>query len=136
MLFIELTNVELFKDLTTLEAEETFFDLHNDYTCTNIHYKRSDKTLGFLFEPNKSDAAKNNLFLLFENATLSNFNLHHNRTTDSSTLDSFYRGRYQIDDALFEYAPTGEGYFYLEFIEGDTFECFAGKVTLSVKTRI
>lgn len=49
MLFIELTNVELFKDLTTLETVDTFFDLHNDNTCTNIHYKRSDKTLGFLF---------------------------------------------------------------------------------------
>ena len=41
-----------------------------------------------------------------------------------------------MDDALFEYTPTGEGYFYLEFIEGDTLECFAGKVTLSGKTSI
>jgi hypothetical protein len=136
MLFIELTNVELFKDLTTLEAVDTFFDLHNEYTCTNIDYKLLDKTLGFLFEPNKSNAAKNNLYLLFENATISNFNLYLNRTTDSSTLDSFYRGRYQLENALFEYAPSGEGYFYLEFIEGDAFECFAGKVSLLEKTRV
>jgi hypothetical protein len=135
MTFIELTNVELLKDLTTLETAETFFDLHNDYICTNIYYKSLDKTLSFMFEPAIGNAAKSSLCLLFENVTISNFNLYLNRTTDSSTLDSFYRGRYQIDDTLFEYAPTGEGYFYLEFIEGDAFECFAGKVTLLEKTR-
>lgn len=136
MTLIELTNVELFKDLTTLKTVDGLFDMHNDYICTKIDFKSSDKTLGFLFKPNKSDAVKNNLYLLFQNVTLSNFNLYLNRTTDSSILDSFYRGRYQLDDALFEYTPTGEGYFYLEFIEGDAFECFAGKVTLSEKTRI
>lgn len=136
MALIELTNAELLKDLTTVETVDTFFDLHNEYICTNIDYKSSDKTLFFLFEPNKNDAAKNNLYLLFENATIANLNFYINKTADSSTLDSFYRGRYQIEDALFEYAPTGEGYFYLEFMEGDAFECFAGKVTLSEKTRI
>jgi hypothetical protein len=136
MAIIELTNAELLKDLTTVETVDTFFDLHNDYTCTNIDYKLLDKMLGFLFEPNKSDAAKNNLYLLFENATIVNLNLDLTRTTDGSTLDSFYRGRYQLEDTLVEYAPTGEGYFYLEFIEGDEIECFAEKVSLLEKTRL
>lgn len=134
MPLIELTNAELFKDLTTLGNVDTFFDLHNDYTCTSIDYKSFDKTLGFSFQPNNINDTKKNLYLLFENVTLSNFNMYHNRTTDSGILDSFYRGRYQNEGALFEYTPTGEGYFYLEFIGGDAFECFAGKVTMSEKT--
>lgn len=133
MTIIELTNVEILKDLTTVETGETFFDLHNDYCCTDIDYKSTSKTLRFTFESRIADAAKNKLYLLFENVTFSTFNLYLKRTTNSCTLDSFYRGRYQIGDTLFEYAPTGEGYFYLEFIEEDAFELFAGKVNLMEK---
>jgi hypothetical protein len=136
MATIELLNAELLKDLTTVEAGETSFDLHNDYVCTNINYKLQTKTLSFLFEPSLADVAKNPLCLLFENVTFSNFKLYLKSTADSSTLDSFYRGRYEIDGSLFEYATTGEAYFYMEFIEGASFEFFSDKVSLVEKSRL
>ena len=136
MTTIELINAELLKDLTTVEAGETFFDLHNNYVCTNINYKLQAKTLSFLFEPGLADVTKNPLCLLFENVTFSNFELYLKSTVDSSTLDSFYRGRYEIEGSLFEYTPTGEAYFYMEFIEGDSFEFFSSKVSLIEKSRL
>jgi hypothetical protein len=130
MNIVELTNAELFKDLTTVDAGEALFDLHNNYVCTNIDYKPETKSLFFLFEATMADAEKKHLCLLFENVTFSTFRLFLKRTADSSRLDSFYRGRYEKDGALFEHAPTGETYFYLEFIEEDSFEIFSSKVSL------
>jgi hypothetical protein len=130
MTIVELTNAEILKDITTVESGEVFFDLHNDYVCTDIDYKSQTKTLFFLFEPTMADAEKKHLCLLFENVIFSTFRLFLKRTADSSRLDSFYRGRYEKDGALFEHAPTGEAYFYLEFIEEDAFEIFSSKVSL------
>lgn len=76
---------------------------------------------------------KNDLYLLFENVTFSTFNVYLKRSTESCILDSFYRGRYEIDGTLFEYTPAGERYFYLAFIEGDAFEFYSGKVCLFEK---
>jgi hypothetical protein len=61
---IDLTNTEL------------FFDLHNDYDCTAINYKLPDKTINFLFLPRIHDPAKKELCLLFEEATIADFNVN------------------------------------------------------------
>ena len=128
---IDLTNTELFLDLTTIKYGESFFDLHNDYDCTDINYKLLSKTISFLFQPSTSEPLKKGLCLLFEDATIVDFNVNLKRTSDSFTLDLFYRGRYEIDGKLFEISPHGEGYFYIGFFEGDSFEIFSKKVTLT-----
>ncbi|MCS3795075.1 hypothetical protein [Niastella sp. OAS944] len=130
---VELTNAELFKDLTTVVVGKRFFDLHNDYDCIDIEYKLETKSLAFLFEACRTGIVERHLYLLFENVTCSTFKLFFKRIVESSTLNSFYRGRFIKDDTLFDHAPDGEAYFYLEFEEGDSFELFSSKVVLFEK---
>src|SRR5687768_9975936 len=118
---IDLTNTELFLELTTIEYGESFFDLHNDYNCVDINYKLPDKTIRFLFQPRIPEPTKKDLCLLFEEATIADLHVNLKRTEDSCTLDLFYRGRYEIDGNLIEFSPLGEGIFYIDFWEGDSF---------------
>jgi hypothetical protein len=129
---INLTNTELFLDLNTVKYGESFFDLHNDYDCTAINYKLPDKTISFSFQPRIHESAKKELCLLFEEATIANLNVNLKRTPGSCTLDLFYRGRYEKDGNLFEITPNGEGVFYVDFWEGDSFIIFSKKVTLII----
>lgn len=128
---IDLTNTELFLDLLTIKYGESFFDLHNDYDCTDINYKLLDKTIRFLFQPRIPEPMKKDLCLLFEEATIASFNVNLKCTADSCTLDLFYRGRYEIDSDLIDVSPHGEGIFYIDFWEGDSFIIFSKKVTLT-----
>ena len=49
---------------------------------------------------------------------------------DASTLNAFYRGRFENDGRLLEYSKTDERYFYIDFQDEDKFEVFAKKVNL------
>jgi hypothetical protein len=104
--------------------------LHNDFDCTDINYKSLDKTISFLFQPRNSAPTNKELCLLFDDATIQNFNVNLKRTADSCTLDLFYRGRYEKDGNLFEISTQGEGVFYIDFLEGDSFIIFSKKVTM------
>jgi len=127
---IDLTNAELFLDLTTIHNGESFFDLHNDYNCADINYKLLDNAISFLFQPKPPELMKKDLCLLFEEATIVDCTINLKRTDDSSTLDLFYRGRYEIAGNLFEISANGEGVFYIELLEGNSFIIFSKKVTL------
>lgn len=127
---IDLTNTELFLDLTTIDHGESFFDLHNDYSCTDINYKLITKTISFLFKPRITGPTAKDLCLLFEDATIVIFKFNLKGTAESCVLDSFYRGRDEIEGNVFEISPHGEGVFYIEFLGGDSFTIFSKKVTL------
>jgi hypothetical protein len=127
---IDLSNAELFLDLTTIDYDGSFFDLHNEYECTEINYNLFEKSINFLFQPRASAQIKKDLYLLFEDATIANCTINLKRTADSGTLDLFYRGRYEIADKIFETSSDGENIFYVNFIEGDSFIIFSKKVTL------
>ena len=127
---IDLSNAELFLDLTTINYDGSFFDLHNDYEGADINYNLFEKTISFLFQPRASAQLKKDLYLLFEDATIANCTINLKRTADSSTLDLFYRGRYEIADKIVEISSAGENIFYVNFIEGDSFIIFSKKVTL------
>jgi hypothetical protein len=73
---------------------------------------------------------KKDLCLLFEEATIANFNVNLKGGEDSCTLDLFYRGRYEIAGNLFEISPHGESVFYIDFFDGDSFIIFSKKVTM------
>jgi hypothetical protein len=126
---INLTDIELFKDLTSVEVEDRVIDLHNNYNCRSINYTIDNKTIEILFE--LRDTKLNKLCLLFEGAVIAKSSYFFNRTTDASTINSFYRGKFEANGGLLEYSVSGESYFYMEFEEGDTIEMFAKKVTLS-----
>ena len=122
---IDLTNIALFESLASIESGGTTIDLHNDYDCTDIRYDVEEKLFELTFQ-----ATDSTIVLKFEGASISKFNLVPKRTEDSSTLNNFYRGRFVVNEKIFEYSPSGEGYYYIEFEEGDAFEVFAGKVFL------
>ena len=126
---IELTNVELFESLVGIESENNFIDLHNDYDCTSIQYSVETKLFELSFH-----AENSKIVLQFKDAIITKFNLVPNRTEDSSTLNNFYRGRFIVNGELFEYSLSGEGYYYIEFEEGDMFEVLAREVFLLQKS--
>jgi hypothetical protein len=120
---IELTNIELFKSLATIESGSTFFDLHNNYKCTSIRYGSAEKLFELAFQ-----ATNSSVILKFEGAIISKMDLVPKRTEDSSTLNNFYRGRYVVNEEIFEHTPLGQSFYYIEFEEGDVFEVFAERV--------
>lgn len=125
---MDLTNSELFKDLTTVSAENQFFDLHNDYNCKAISYDSIAMILTLVFKPCSS--TKKNLCMEFTGARIANFTFHLSCSKDASTLNAFYRGKFENDGVLLEYSNSDERYFYIDFEEDDKFEVFARKVSL------
>jgi hypothetical protein len=125
---IELTNIELFKSLVSLELDKTVIDLHNDYDCTSLQYKAEERLLEFCFEV--VDGNSSTVIVRFEGATVSKFNLLRKATKDACTLNNFYRGRFEVNGKLLEYSPLGERYYYIEFEDGDVFEVLAQEVFL------
>lgn len=126
---IDLTNIELFESLASIEAGSITIDLHNDYDCTDIRYDVEEKLFELTFQ-----AIASSVVLKFEGANISKFRLVPKRMEDSSTLNNFYRGRFVVNEEIFEYSPSGEAYYYIEFEEGDMFEVFARKVFLLEQT--
>jgi hypothetical protein len=128
---IELTDVELFKDLTLIEQDGNTYDLHNDYDCIDLSYDKESESINIVFEKHSSKSLGNDkICLLFKNVTVAKFYLFFIRTEDTSTINSFYRGKFENDGELFERSSGGAGYFYIEFEKGDKFEFFSKKVLL------
>ena len=125
---MDLTNSELFKDLTAISEENQFFDLHNDYSCKAISYDSATKVLRAIFEPCKSKT--NNLCLEFTEARIAKLFFYFSCSQDASTISAFYRGRFEIEGELLEYLKSDERYFYIDFQEEDKLEVFAKKVSL------
>lgn len=127
---IDLTNVALFDDLTTVNYDGGYFDLHNDYYCKNIRWLSANRAVSFLFNPRDPSSDKCPLVLQFEEASVPVFTVNFERSADSSTLETFYRGRYVLDGDLLDCTPDGERYFYINFWEEDVFEILSKKVSL------
>jgi hypothetical protein len=121
---IDLTNTELFKDLTTIESKDKSFDLHNDYDCILIDYDVKKRVLIIDLKRNGREKG-DKLRLQFENASIAKLELHSTESQDSGTISSFYRGRFEINGILSEYSSQGERYFYIEFEDGKKIELFA-----------
>lgn len=126
---IELTNIELFKSLSSVESDNAIIDLHNDYVCTSIQYSTDKKMFELSFQ-----AENSNVILQFKDAVITKFDLVPKRTEDSCILNNFYRGRFEINGELFEYSPLGQRYYYIEFEEGDVFEILAQEAFLLRKS--
>jgi hypothetical protein len=128
---IELSEIELFKDLTLLEESgKRIFDLHNEYNCIGVTYDSNSGTINIAFEPLDKNRAGNRVCLFFEGAAITKSEYVLSNTRDSSTVSSFYRGRFEKNDELFEYSAENQGYFYLEFENGTRFEFFSKRLQL------
>ncbi len=121
---IDLTQVELFEFQLIFHMEDRIVDLHNDYKCETIIYDFEKQLLRCSF------IGELRIFLDFGGASVKKINVLFERTLDSSTLNSFYRGRFEQNGNLLEFTEDGKGYYYLEFENGDSFELHSSKVLL------
>ena len=125
---IDITNSELFKDLTSLNYENQIIDLHNEYECLCFKYISSSESLEFVFESRDSEILKIYFIIIFEQVEIEVANFYFKRTESSSTINIFYRGRFELNGKLFEFDSLGKKYWYLEFETGDKLEIFSSKV--------
>lgn len=121
---LDLTESPLFESLLIFETGNGIIDLHNGYNCRSILYDSNSKILRCFFEGSK------NLILEFRDVIVAKLNLLLQLTSDSSTLNNFYRGRFEINNTLYESSADGRRCFYLEFEAGDALELYAYKVFL------
>jgi hypothetical protein len=124
---IELTKQPLFDPLTSLDTDEGYIDLHNDYKCQNITLENQCLKINF--------GGKNEVVIEFLNVEITKLHWLFSQTPDSKTLDNFYRGRFEKSGSLHEFSESGKGYFYLDFYEDDCLELFADSVFLTVKNK-
>ncbi|OJW45487.1 MAG: hypothetical protein BGO56_02050 [Sphingobacteriales bacterium 48-107] len=115
---VSAITLEILKDLLQLEYQNKYYDIHNDYNCARISYL--EKKLFLFLE--KIDASAS-MIILFNQVDLVVFNTY--PTKDNGTIDSFYRGRTFMNEALVEETEDEKGYFYLEFYEGQKIEFWA-----------
>lgn len=121
---LDLTEFALFESLLIFETSNGVIDLHNDYECHGIEYDFESQCLKCSFK------GSGNLILEFRNVIIAKLNLLLQLTSDSGTLNNFYRGRFEINGTLYECSNEGRRYFYLEFEAGDALELYAGNVFL------
>ncbi|WP_447642599.1 MULTISPECIES: hypothetical protein [Chitinophagaceae] len=117
---VAATSIVFFDDLAQHEYEGVFYDFHNDYSCEKITYIEGVLSL-FL----KNVVSRISLSLRFLGATVIKMDLFNIKYVNGLTLDSLYRGRFEFNGSLIEESQKGEGYFYLEFYEGQRIEFWA-----------
>src|SRR5262245_58274690 len=105
--------IELFKNLAQYNYDNQYYDFHNDYNCNKIVY--SDSALSILFKRLNDD---DSLSLRFTEVKITALDFFNMKEVESLTLDNLYRGRSEHNGELFEVSENGQGYFYLEFYEG------------------
>jgi hypothetical protein len=127
---ISIPSIEILKDLLCLTIENQFFDLHNDFDCTEINHTSATNSLSFTFVSNNS---KTKLNISFFDIKLIEFQFKSIGIRQSLTLDLFYRGRFEKDNHLFDVDEFGLGYMYVEFYEEVRFEFFSSSFIVEVE---
>jgi hypothetical protein len=122
----EASSIELFKNLTQFEYNNQIVDLHNDYNCQDISFANGVVLLRFI-----SCIDSKPLVLRFEDVALNSFNFFNVKGNEQLTIDTLYRGRYEVNGELIETSDDNRAYFYLEFYTGQKMEFWAGSFGLT-----
>ena len=130
---IDITNTEVLKDLSSFDYVNQFIDLHNDYECLSLKYFKEKKEFQLSFEPRIKNLISNRITIFFEEIEISKCCIYFSRTIDSSTLNIFYRGRFETDGKLLELNSDNKTYWYIEFEDGDILELFPSKVLVNIE---
>jgi hypothetical protein len=130
---LDLTRSELFKNLIELNYEGVYIDIHNNYYCYYIKHDEGREIVQMLFSSLDSSILLNKIDIEFKRVDLIKMSLLlQNGPTENLTLDTFYRGRYEVKGVLKEYSDQGKPYFYIDFYEGYSIELFADSVQVFV----
>ncbi|RXK85614.1 hypothetical protein [Filimonas effusa] len=120
---IAATSIEFINDLAQYHYNNHYYDFHNDYTCGQIVY--TGKTLALQLNNNTDNSL---ISLKFTDVIITAINFFNVEETTQLTIDSLYRGRLELNGELIETSEDGNGYFYLEFYEGQKLEFWARSV--------
>lgn len=103
------------------------YDLHNDFYCSGINFSSVKPRFVLTFLP--LDVGRNlpKVVLIFENVNIGKIELYSSNVVDSTTINNFYRGRYQVGNELREETPNKEVIFYIEFENANKWELFCTK---------
>lgn len=117
--------LELFRNLVQYEYKGKYYDLHNEYECDKIIFLNGE----LLF---RLRCISDNSFLLlkFTDVKIVQLDFFNIQNAKGLTLDNLYRGRAESKEHLIEISEDGEGYFYLEFYEGQKIEFWAKGVDM------
>ena len=115
---VDLKGIKLFENMSQIELNEGYYDLHNDYNCVTILYENNSLTLRF-----KHVITSSFISLCFGDTYVTSFELNNSSTPE--TVDNLYKGRYEANNQLNELSSDGKFYFYLEFDEGHKIEFFS-----------
>ncbi|MES2060389.1 MAG: hypothetical protein V4456_00615 [Bacteroidota bacterium] len=132
---IDLTNSELFKSFAEFEKDGVYIDLHNEFDCKGIIFSGSKKQLTLLFEPNKHSTREvNSVEVFFDDCIIEQYSAKLDKSdTNSGTLDTMYRGRFEISNGqLCEMSDTGRYYYYINFLPDLNIELFAKSVNAEI----
>ncbi len=122
---ISFQNIELFENLSQYEYAGNFYDFHNDFDCVKISML-SKNILCLLFKKlNTKELAKMN----FLNSKIEKMEFFNFPKVENLTIDNIYRGRTEINGQLAD-TRNNQGYFYLEFDEGQKLEFWSTGFTI------
>ncbi len=108
--------IPLFENLSQFDFGDGFIDFHNDFNCTKVKFESNILTLTFA-----AINSQDQVSVEFYGVLLTCFDFCFIDSSDAGTIDTLYRGRFEINNTLIEF-EKGKGYFYLEFYEGQRLE--------------
>jgi hypothetical protein len=122
----EIKQSKILDDLTSIDVGGEYFDLHNNYKCVYLKHFIEENKLIMSFKTATARPQKiNKVEVVFEEVEITRVSFTPGNFKELMTIDNFYRGRYEVNNALMEYSPEGKAYYYFEFYDGYSFEVFA-----------
>lgn len=107
---MELIDIPLFQDMTSLDCNGYNIDLHNDYQCTGIHHDKEAKSFCLLFERTGGNSKNVNMCLVFKEAVVEKINFSLPEVASRRIMDSLYRGRFEKHGRMLQHrAKTSHG---------------------------
>lgn len=127
MAIIKANKIKLFENIAQFDIEGIYYDFHNDYSCTRVSL--SEDSLELMFLKSLSDEKISLRFLEVEIFML---DLMFCEINKGLTIDSIYRGRFEVGGFLNEFNEMNKSFIYIEFYEGQAIELFCERIEVSV----
>ncbi len=115
---IESQTIKLFQNLSQYDYDNKYYDFHNDYDCIQL-LLNDENCLDLKF---RHVINKEVVHLKFYDVQVCVFVFFNYPKVENLTVDNLYRGRTEKLGELIEFLNPNNGYFYLEFDEGQKLE--------------
>ena len=114
---IKAKDIEIFKNISQEEYGGRYYDFHNDFDCVKISMAKKELMLDL-----KSVLNKQIVKICFLNVSIVMFDFFNLNNEIELTIDNLYRGKTVVNGNLVEFENHVNGYFYLDFVDGQKVE--------------